>query len=61
MYSVEAPQQKFIHYTVKKFITEGTVLHGIKEKAGAPITTRSPENLDTVHACVLQNSQATFR
>ena len=43
---VRAPQQKFIQYTVQKFMTKGTVPRCRKEKAGAPITARSPANVD---------------
>ena len=52
---VEAPQQKFIQYTVQKFMTKGTVLDCRKEKAGAPITARSPANVDRVRASVQQS------
>ena len=52
---VRAPQQKFIQYAVKKFMTKGTVLDCRKEKAGAPITARSPANVDRVRASVQQS------
>ena len=51
---VEAPQHKFIQYTVRKFMTKGTLLDYRKEKAGAPITARSPANVDRVRASVQQ-------
>ena len=52
---VRASQQKFIQYMVQKFMTKGTVLDCRKEKAGAPITARSPANVDRVHASVRQS------
>jgi len=51
---IEAPQQKFIQCTVQKFMTKGTVLDCRKEKAGAPITAKSPANVDRVHVSVQQ-------
>ena len=52
---VEALQQVFIQYTVQKFMTKGTVLDCRKEKAGAPITARSPANVDGVRASAQQS------
>ena len=52
---VEAPHQKFIQYTVQKFMTKGTVLDCRKGKGGAPITARSPANIDRVRASVQQS------
>ena len=49
---VEAPQQKFIQYTIQKFMTKGTVPDCRKGKAGAPITARSPTNVDRVRVSV---------
>ena len=54
---VEAPQQKFIPYTVQKFMTKGTVLDCRKDKAGAPIAARSQANVDRVHASVQQSAK----
>ena len=58
---VEARQQKFIQYTVQKFMTKETVLDCSKEKAGAPITARSPENVDKVRASVQQSPKKSLR
>ena len=58
---VEAPQQKIIQYTVQKFMTKGTVLDCRKEKAGAPITPRSPTNVDRVRASVQQSPKKSLR
>ena len=58
---VEAPQQKFIQYTVQKFMTKGTVLDCRKEKAGAPITVRFPANVDRVRASVQQSQKKSLR
>ena len=49
---VEASYQKFIQYTVQKFMTKGTVLDCRQGKAGAPITARSLANIDRVRAFV---------
>ena len=54
---VRAPQQKFI----QKFMTKGTVLDCRKEKAGAPITARSPANVDRVRASVQQSPKKSLR
>ena len=58
---VKAPQQKFIQYTVQKFMTEGTVLDCRKGKAGAPITARSPANVDRVGGSVQQSPKKSLR
>ena len=58
---VRASQQKFIQYTVQKFMTKGTVLDCRKEKAGAPITARSPANVDRVRASVQQGPKKSLR
>ena len=58
---VRAPQQNFIQYTVQKFMTEGTVLDCRKEKAGVPITARSPANVDRVRASVQQSPKKSLR
>ena len=58
---VRGPQQKFIQYTVQKFMTKGTVLARRKEKAGAPITARSPANVDRVRASVQQSPKKSLR
>ena len=58
---VRASQQKFIQYTVKKFMTKGTVLDCRKEKAGAPITARSPANVDRVRDSVQQSPKKSLR
>ena len=55
---VEAPQQKFIQYTVQKFMTKGTALDCRKEKVGAPITAKSPANVDRVRASVQQSPKS---
>ena len=58
---IEAPQQKFIQYTVQKFIIKGTVLDCKKKKAGAPITARSSANVDKVRASVQQSPKKSLR
>ena len=58
---VEAPHQKFIQYTVQKFMTKGTVLDCRQGKAGAPITARSPANIDRVRASVQQSPKKSLR
>ena len=52
---VKVPLQKFIQYTVQKFMTKGTVLDCRKGKAGAPITARSPANVDRIRTSVQQD------
>ena len=58
---VRAPQQKFIQHTVQKFMSKGTVLDCRKEKAGAPITARSAENVDRVRGSVQQSPKKSLR
>ena len=58
---VEAPHQRLIQYTVQKFMAKGTVLDCRKEKAGAPITARSPANVDRVRASVQQSPKKSLR
>ena len=54
----KAPQQKYIQYTVQKFMSKGTVLDCRKREAGAPITVRSPANVDRVCASVQQSPKS---
>ena len=61
VHHVKDLQQKFIQYTVQKFTTKGTVLDCRKEKAGAPITSRSPANVDRVRASVQQSPKKSLR
>ena len=42
-------------------MTKGTVLDSRKEKAGAPITARSPANVDRVRASVQQRPNKSLR
>ena len=58
---VRAPLQKFIQYTVQKFVTKGSVLDCRKEKAGAPITARSLANVDRVRGSVQQSPKKSLR
>ena len=58
---VEAPQQKFIQHTVQKFMTKKTALDCRKEKAGAPITARSPANVNRVRASAQSNPKKSLR
>ena len=57
----KAPQQKYIQYTVQKFMSKGTVLDCRKREAGAPITVRSPANVDRVRASVQQSPKKSLR
>ena len=58
---VRAPQQNFIQYTFQKYMTKGIVLDCRKEKAGAPITARSPANVDRVRTSVQQSPKKSLR
>ena len=58
---VAAPQEKFIQYMIQKFMTKGTVLDCRKEKASAPITARSPANVDRVSDSVQRSPKKSLR
>ena len=59
---IEAPHQKFILYTVQKFMTKGTLFDCQRQgKAAAAITARFPANIDRVRASVQQSSKKSLR
>ena len=48
-------------YTVQKFMTRGTVRYCRKGKAGAPITARSTENVNSACASVQWSLKNSFK